>query len=187
MERAHASGLRVFAHVETGHDFHVAVAAGVDVIAHLPGSFYPTTIDPADARSAAERGVLVITTAVLIERPDRAERRLAMREAQISNLRLLRDAGVTLAAGSDEYSETSSAEITYLRTLGVFSDAELLRMWSTNCARTLFPDRRVGGLDPGNEASFLALGADPLANFDAVRNIRLRVKQGAALEVGILR
>ncbi len=184
VERAHANGLRVFAHVETGHDFHVAVAVGVDVVAHLPGSLYPTAIDPADARSAAERGVIVITTAVLIERPNRAERRPAMREAQISNLRLLRDAGVTLAAGSDEYGETSSAEITYLRTLGVFSDAELLRMWSTNCARTLFPDRRVGGLDPGNEASFLALGADPLANFDAVRNIRLRVKQGAALEVG---
>mgnify|MGYP003693911653 CR=1 FL=1 len=42
--------------LETGHDFHVAVATGVDVVAHLPGSFYPTTIDPADARSAAERG-----------------------------------------------------------------------------------------------------------------------------------
>ena len=150
-------------------------------------SFYPTAIDPADARSAAERGVIVMTTTMLIERPNRAARRPAMREAQISNLRLLRDAGVTLAAGSDEYGETSSAEITYLRTLGVFSDAELLRMWTTNCARTLFPDRRVGGLDPGNEASFLALGADPLANFDAVRNIRLRVKQGAALEVGNLR
>src|SRR6185295_322688 len=113
----------------------------------------------------------------------RDKNRPALREAQISNLRLLRDSGVTLAAGSDEYDKTSSAEITYLRTLGVFSDAELLRMWSTNCARTLFPDRRVGGLDPGHEASFLALGADPLANFDAVRNIRLRVKQGAALEV----
>ena len=184
VERAHANDLRVFAHVNTAHDFHVAVAAGVDVVAHLPGTKYPTSIDPADAQSAARRGVVVITTTMLIERPNVAERRPALREAQIANLRLLRDAGVTLAAGSDEYDETSSAEIAYLRTLGVFSDAELLRMWTTNCARTLFPDRRVGSLDPGNEASFLALGADPLANFDAVRNIRLRVKQGAALEVG---
>ena len=183
VERAHANSLRVFAHVESGHDFHVAVAAGVDVIVHLPGNLYPTAIDPADARAAAERGVVVMTTAMLIERPSRATRRPAMREAQISNFRLLRDARVTLAVGSDEVGETSSAEIAYLRTLGVFSDAELLRMWTTNCARTLFPDRRVGGLDPGNEASFLVLGADPLANFDAVRSIRLRVKQGAALEV----
>ena len=140
VERAHASDLRVFAHVETGHDFHVAVAAGVDVIAHLPGNLYPTAIDPADARSAAERRVTVMTTTVLIERSSRDTRRPALREAQISNLRLLRDAGVTLAVGSDEYGETSSAEIAHLRTLGVFSDAELLRMWTTNCARTLFPN-----------------------------------------------
>ncbi len=43
-----------------------------------------------------------------------------------------------LAAGSDEYDETSSAEIAYLRTLGVFSNAELLRMWTTElCAHPL--------------------------------------------------
>ncbi len=183
VERAHRDHLRVFAHVETAHDFHVALESGVDVIAHLPGPTVPTRIDPADARLAAERGVSVMTTAILIERPSRAERHAALREGQIANLRLLRDAGVTLVAGSDEYDETSSAEIAHLRALGVFSDAELLRMWSTNCARTLFPDRRVGALDPGNEASFLVLGADPLTDFAAVRDIRLRVKQGAALEI----
>ena len=184
VERAHANGLRVFAHITSAHDFHVALAAGVDVMAHLPGTDEPTAIDPADAKLAAERGIPVITTTVVIERPNRAARRPALREGLIANLRLLRDAGVTLAAGSDEYGETSSAEIAYLRKMGVLSDAELLRMWTTNCARALFPDRRVGGLDPGNEASFLVLGADPLANFDAVTNIRLRVKEGAALEVG---
>ncbi len=173
----------MFAHVETGNDFHVALASGVDVIAHLPGNSLPTRIDPADARLAAERGVSVMTTAILIERPSRASRHAALREAQIANLRLLRDTGVTLAAGSDEFTETSSAEIAHLRTLGLFSDAELLRMWTTNCARTLFPDRRVGSLDPGYEASFLVLGADPLTNFDATRDIQRRVKQGVTLEV----
>ena len=68
-----------------------------------------------------------------------------------------------------------------MRTLEVFSNAELLRMWSTNCARILFPNRGVGGLDPGHEASFLVLDGDPTANFDAVRSIRLRVKQGAVV------
>ena len=129
----------------------------------------------------------MITTAVLIERPNRAERRPAMREAQISNLRLLRDAGVTLAAGSDEYSETSSAEITYLRTLGVFSDAELLRMWSTNCARTLFLTVASAASIPAMKQASSPSAPIRSQTFDAVRNIRLRVKQGAALEVGILR
>ncbi len=109
-------------------------------------------------------------------------KRASLLEAQIANLRLLQSAGVTLVTGSDEYDETTSAEMAHLRTLGVFSASELLRMWSTNCARTLFPDRRVGMLDPGAEASFLVLGADPLADLDAVRDIRLRVKQGVALE-----
>lgn len=183
VERAHGDSLRVFAHVETAHDFHVALASGVDVIAHLPGYLQPARIDPADARLAAERGVSVMTTAILIERPARASRHAALREAQIANLRLLREAGVTLAAGSDEYGETSSAEIAHLRALDVFSDAELLRMWSTNCARTLFPERRVGSLDVGSEASFLVLAGDPLGNFAATSNITLRVKEGRALEV----
>ncbi len=184
--RAHAQGLRVFAHVESGHDFHVAVAAGVDVIAHLPGNDGATQIDPADARLAAERGVSVMTTTVLIERPTRRRdqaRYQAMREAQIANLRLLRESGVTLAAGSDEVRQTSSAEIAHLRGLNVFSNAELLRMWSGDCSRTLFPGRRLGELRSGYEASFLVLGGDPLADFDATGDIRMRVKEGELLQI----
>jgi len=37
VERARQAGLRVAAHVRTAHDFRVAVEAGVDIIAHLPG------------------------------------------------------------------------------------------------------------------------------------------------------
>jgi imidazolonepropionase-like amidohydrolase len=186
VERAHADGLRVFAHVESGHDFHVALASGVDVIAHLPGNSQPTRIDPADARLAAERGVPVMTTAMLIERPNRRRdpaRYEAMRRDQIANLRALRDAGVTLAAGSDEFTETSAAEIAHLRGLGVFTNAELLRMWSTDCSRTLFPQRRLGELAPGYEASFLVLGANPLDDFAATADIRMRVKQGVVLNI----
>src|SRR5262245_52829523 len=34
--RAHAAHLRVSAHIENAHDFHVAIAAGVDDVAHMP-------------------------------------------------------------------------------------------------------------------------------------------------------
>jgi predicted amidohydrolase YtcJ len=66
--------------------------------------------------------------------------------------------------------------------LNLFSNAELLRMWSTDCATTLFPERRLGRLQPGFEASFLVLRSDPLASFDATQDIALRVKEGRALE-----
>ncbi len=186
VERAHGAGLRVFAHIDTAHDFHVAVDAGVDVIAHMGGFNAPTHLDPEDVRIAAERHIPVITTAALLER--RRERLsvdafAALQAAQIENLRLMQGAGVTLVVGSDEPRATSSFETDYLRTLNLFSNAELLRMWSMDCSAALFPERRLGHLLPGYEASFLVLGADPLADFEATENITLRVKQGRALEV----
>jgi imidazolonepropionase-like amidohydrolase len=186
VQRAHDAGLRVFAHIDTAHDFHVAVDAGVDVIAHMGGFNVPTHLDRADVRRAAERGVPVITTAAVLER--RRERMspdayAALQTAQVENLRLMRDAGVRLVVGSDEPRATSSFETDYLQTLNLFSNAQLLRMWSTDCSTALFPDRRLGQLRPGYEASFLVLGSDPLANFDATQNITLRVKEGHVLEV----
>ena len=49
------------------------------------------------------------------------------------------------------------------------------------CARVHLPEPAVGHLEPGAEASFLVLERDPLRDFDAVRAIRLRVKQGCIL------
>jgi imidazolonepropionase-like amidohydrolase len=186
VERAHASGLRVVAHIDSAHDFHVAVTSGVDVIAHLGGFNEPTRLDAADAALAAERGVQVMTTASLLERRrerSSAEQYAALLDAQRENLLLLRDAGVTLALGSDEPRATSTLEFEYLRGLALFSNAELLRMWSTNCSTTLFTERRLGRLLPGYEASFLVLADDPLVNLDAVRGITLRVKEGEVVEV----
>ncbi len=186
VERAHDAGLRVFAHIDTAHDFHVAVESGVDVIAHLGGFNEPMRIDPADARLAAQRGVDVITTTGLTERRRErvsAEQYDAIVSAQIENLRLLRDAGVTLAVGSDEPRATSTFEIAYLRGLNAFSNAELLRMWSRDCSATLFPERRLGRIESGYEASFLVLSANPLEDFDNTASILMRVKEGQILEV----
>lgn len=192
VRRAHAAGLRVSTHVESAADFRVAVAAGVDEINHLPG-FRPDRNDPkayldgdryrltaADARAAARRGITVVATitgVIAKQEPGWAEGRAIVAE----NLRLLRKAGVRLAVGSDSYRDTSRAEIEALRTLGVFSNAELLKMWSTSTAAAIFPARRIGKLAPGYEASFLVLDGDPLQDFSNATRINLRVKQGVVL------
>ena len=69
----------------------------------------------------------------------------------------------------------------YLASLGVYSNAELLRLWSDDTARGIFPNRRIGKLEPGYESSFLVLDRDPLADFSNVKTIRLRVKQGITI------
>ena len=183
--RAHDARLRISVHVNSAEDFRAAVAAGADEIAHLPGSRTVEHIDRTDAALAKQKNVTVVTTAVLIERRKERDPELHanLRRAQIDNLRLLRENGVTLAVGSDEYDDTSVGEVRHLRALGVFTDIELLRMWTENCARTVFPERKVGRLDEGYEASFVALDGDPLADWSSLGRIRYRFKDGSPLVV----
>lgn len=197
VERAHASGLRVTAHVETAADFRSAVAVGVNQIAHLPG-FRPGPPSPRrelptrethglsdeDARRAAERGVAVVTTASIVDRMNIPEDvRERWRELVLHNLATLRDAGVPLAVGSDDYDSTSRPEAEWLASLDLFTNGEVLRMWSRTTPEAIFPERRIGCFAEGCEASFLALRADPLLDFAATRDIAVRFKQGRLLEV----
>jgi len=189
VRRAHAAGLQVAAHIETVADFRVAVAAGVDDIAHIP--FYDDSLGaarflltPADARAAAARGIRVSTTISWSakEGPDdtTAARRRG-RDVVRRNLETLRAAGVHLLVGSDQFRHSSAQEAHALAATGVFTPMELLRLWATATPRAIFPQRRVGRLADGYEASLLVLDADPTHDFAATGRIRLRMKQGVVL------
>jgi imidazolonepropionase-like amidohydrolase len=184
--KAHADGLKVACHIETAGDFRNALAAGVDEIAHLPG-YYADLAHPdwfpiteADARLAASKGVDVVTTTYVatdeIKDPEKLKQARAI---QVHNLRLLHDAGVKLAIGPDVYGVTSLAEAMNLYQLKVFDNLTLLKMWTENSAEVIFPNRKIGRLQEGYEASFLVLDRDPIENFENVKTIRLRFKQGA--------
>ena len=195
VQRAHSVGLTVSAHVENAADFHAAVTAGVDEINHIPGfrgneqtqlphpELYQ--ISPADAQLAAQRNIVVVTTLggigfVLPTGADSLRRRTFDNLAR-HNLRVLRDAGVHIAIGSDAYRDNSTREVAYLRELGVFSNLELLRLWSEATPRAIFPRRKVGCLAEDCEASFQVFAADPSANFDNLSVVRLRMKDGYLL------
>ena len=86
-----------------------------------------------------------------------------------------------LLLGSDRFGDTAATEAAALVRSGLFSNLELLRMWSVTTPRAIFPDRRIGRLSDGYEASFLVLEADPLADFANTRRIVRRVKQGVEI------
>jgi imidazolonepropionase-like amidohydrolase len=94
------------------------------------------------------------------------------------NLRMMKKHRVRVIVGSDSYRTTSVPEAMYLASLGVYTNAELLELWTDETPRAIFPNRRIGRLASGYEASFLVLDKDPVANFLNVKTIRLRVKQG---------
>ena len=180
--RAHAHGLRLSVHVNSATDFHHAVVAGADEIAHLPGNSIPGYITKEDARLAAQKNIVVVTTTCLALRK-KEDRDLyeKIRAAQIANLRLLHQSGVKIAIGSDDFEQTSIGEVEYLKDLNVFDHRTLLKMWTENTAETIFPNRKIGALREGYEASFLALAEDPIKDFSNVKKIKFRFKQGTLL------
>ena len=188
MQKAHAAGLRVFAHVDTAFDYHVALVAGVDGMAHLPGYGIGATEDRSlyripdpDVALTATRKVFVIATAAVSVGYGSAEDAAARIALSRDNLGRMKAAGVQVLVGSDRYSSDSLKEADYLQALGVWSNAEMLRMWSVTTPEAIFPKRKIAELKPGYEASFLVLKTNPLEQWSAVHTIAARWKQGQPL------
>jgi imidazolonepropionase-like amidohydrolase len=197
---AHAIGRRVWAHIDTPTDFAIAMRAGVDAFAHIPGYGAAFESDSvalrailADSIVALARVRHVVMTATLViggnaaandTTKDRAQAR-RFRDVTVRNARALRAAGVTFLVGSDTYSNADvirdDARIT-AETLGL-SPLERLRMWAVDTPLAIFPSRRITQLRVGYEASALALSCNPLRTPSCVNNITLRLKQGSWLTV----
>ena len=192
VRKAHSAGLRVTTHIESAVDFHNALIAGVDEIAHLPGfqgdakhefsqpAIYEIT--DADAKLAARKETVVVTTLGGVRQIDeKSETRRTAETLFVRNLRLLSKYHVRLAIGSDSYRETSLPEARFIASLRVFDNLALLKMWCETTAETIFPERKIGLLKSGYEASFLVLAGNPLKDFANTEKIEMRVKQGEVL------
>jgi len=183
--------VRVIAHTESAADFQTAVHAGVDAIAHLPGYHWWPGKTAADYRladsaiaAAAKAKVAVMTTtsvSTLFAIP--ADQLAAVRSLQQDNLRRLKQAGVTLLAASDRFDANVLTEINYLDSLSLFNRAELLQMLTQDTARFIFPNRNIGRLQNGYEASFVTVLANPLQDLSSLSQVQLRVRQGQRLKV----
>ncbi|MCZ6662118.1 MAG: amidohydrolase family protein [Actinobacteria bacterium] len=192
VRKAHSMGLRVAAHVMSASDFEVAVDSNVDLVAHLPGFAPGAAFTDGDehpyllasesdpdryrissevAARAAEQDIHVATT-VSGGSPT----------ASIAeNLRTLRDAGVRLLIGSDRGEFNSVDEAVFLAENALMPAADVVYSLAVSTPQFLFPDRTIGSLESGAEATFVALRADPLANIGNLRDPLWVVQRGAVL------
>ena len=191
VKKAHDASLRVSAHVDTVTDYRIALRAGVDQMAHLPGYYIGPEDNPltyklseSDARQTARTRTWVIIAPVAYEmfnpQSSSFERVTTSRTdaVRVHNLKLLSASKARLAFGSDRYGNTPVNDVLYLHKLGVFSSLELLKIWCESTAQMIFPHRKIGRLANGYEASFLVLAGNPLEDFTHIKNIRMRFKQG---------
>jgi hypothetical protein len=189
VQKAHAAGLRVSAHVDTATDYRIALNGGVDEMAHLPGYYVDFKenlekylLTENDVRETVKRKVWIIPAPIVFGEIDVNSREKTDNGLRL-NLGLLKKYKAKLAFGSDRYGSTPLDDVLHLQKLGVFSNLELLRIWVEDTPQTIFPNRKIGKLKEGYEATFITLTENPLTNFEAVRKVGLRFKQGKLIEL----
>ena len=187
---ARAAGLRTTVHVLTAADLALAVDAGADEAAHLPGFAHRREpdayrISPSLADSMAARGFVTVTTTTVtttsLDPPLDPPALASVQSLQAENVRTLLAAGASVAIGTDGYAVPGIAEAENLVRIGAADDATALRLLVETGPISIYPRRAIGRLVPGYEASFLVLDCDPMADLGCARQIRERVKQGQAL------
>lgn len=202
VEKAGQSDLRVIAHIETAEDFRLGLKIGVAGFAHAPyyGWDGKTETRPADdltaadIKLAAEKKVVVIPTAArgVFAQTDydasgkgtlNRERfgRVIERYRKLYGEMHRRD--VRLAFGLDNYGKTVLPEIEYFHDNKIFDRLTVLKIAVETTPQTIFPNRKIGKLQSGYEASFLVLGGNPLKDFNQIKNINRRFKQGVFIDV----
>lgn len=188
VKKAHKADLKVYARVENIADVRLAVKLGIDGIANLPGiaqqmnqtSAADTELSDADIKLLAKKQTVVIPLFAHVQQTGPASAK--MMEMQRKTLKRLFDAGVNVCVGSDDPQRTTRLEINYWHGLGDVDYAKMLNVLCERTPRAIFPERKIGKIENGYEASFLVLDDNPVNNILKLRATKMRVKNGALLK-----
>jgi imidazolonepropionase-like amidohydrolase len=199
VKKAHAAGLRVFAHVETAADARLCAKIGVDVLAHLPGYGWDGTDESEEKMCITEADVVLLKTAGITVIPtlnldgtkkyDSAGNTTttpALYEKALSYQRkivsLLIKNSVPIALGADYYGNTVKPEIDKIIKYQLMTPGQLIHAWSTVTTQSIFPNRKLGLIAEGYEASFLVLNENPLKNSEVLHSINFGIKRGKRIQ-----
>jgi hypothetical protein len=181
--RAHASGLRVYAHVDTELDAQIALSGGVDGLGHMPG--YGMGNEKPDAfRLSPGTAILArnrfVQPTLSIAKGYAGKNLPAVVELQKFNLDVLDMAGAKLVIGSDSYGSTEQSEVETWLQFGL-KPAKVLRSLSQLTPQSIFPERAIGKVAEEFEATFVLYGSNPLEHPDLIFRPSQVWKQGKKL------
>ena len=198
VKKAHQQGFRVYAHIETADDARLCAKIGVDALAHLPGygwngkeeSKSKYCIDKEDIKNFKKANLTIIPTfnydgtktydlngneTINIESYN------ASIEYKTWALKHMKKANIPIGIGADSYGSTVIPEIDALIKNRVYSNRELIDIYSKSTPQLIFPLRKIGEIKEGYEASFIVLEENPLKNIESIKSIGLKIKQGVIL------
>jgi len=189
VEEASRMGARVAAHATSDAAIWRAVEAGVHSIEH------GYQVADSTLRFMAERDVALVPTdldSVSIIRYAARSGQAGPTPAQISGylangrdrLRRARAAGVTIAAGSDNYIDfgmpqgEAAKRVLFAYVDAGMTPAEVLQAATVTDAHLLGMEGQIGVVKAGALADLIAVEGDPLADFGAIERVRFVMKGG---------
>lgn len=186
VKKAHKTGLRVIAHVETAEDVRLGLKLDVDGFANLPGHQWDGTgdgkkyiLDDQDMKKLAKKKTPVIP---LFSHAQTQMMRAGIQAEQSQLFKRLLDNGVNVIARSDDTQRTLRSEVNYWFQVGNLNYAQIIQILCVSTPQAIFPNRKLGRFEDGYEASFLVLSDNPLQNLLKIRAIAFKVKNGILLK-----
>jgi imidazolonepropionase-like amidohydrolase len=186
VDEAHLLNVKVAAHATSDKAVRRAVEAGVDSIEH------GYQIEDSTLALMKEKNVVLVPTDLTVAEykkyleiggnpvpPDIK----AILEPMRDRLRRAMKAGVTIAAGSDNYIDFSMPQGPAARQV-LFAyqesgaDASQILQWATFNAGKLVADGRIGVIKPKSFADIVAVAGDPTKDLAAVEKIKFVMKNG---------
>lgn len=182
VETAGSNGILVAAHASSREGMRRAALAGVATIEHGYGG------DPEIFRLMAERQVALCPTLAASEVGATNYRGWRIGKEpepkRLADLRVLfrqaREAGVTIVNGSDMgvFAHGQGARELELMVAFGMTPAEAIRAATSDAARALRLDDRLGAVRPGLLADLVAIEGDPTRSIEQLRQVRLVMKGG---------
>ena len=185
VEEADAVGLPTIVHTATVDEFLAAAASGVGQFVHSPHG--GTILGTGLAQILVDAEIPVATTVAPWSPPVFAARgeaypewRRTRHDGRLENVRLLNNAGVTLAFGTDSPEVLRPSSLLTEATLlnRVLSSTEVLAAMTHNAAVYLNLNHEIGTLEPGKLADIVILDGDPIMDIANLGNVQIVVKAG---------
>ncbi|MFC4727246.1 amidohydrolase family protein [Coralloluteibacterium thermophilus] len=186
VEEAHAAGKPAFAHPSDPRGIEIALAAGVDVLAHTTAATGPWGDDL--VRRLREADVALVPTLTLFDHELRKEQApAAVLQRFLDNatqqVRVYAAAGGTLLFGTDVdfIPQVDTRREFELLALAGLDWRQVLASLTTAPARRFGQDARTGRIAPGLQADLVLLDADPATDVTGFAEVHATIRGGRIL------
>jgi len=189
VESAKRHGVKVAAHATSDEAVYRAARAGVNSIEHA------YRVSDSTLALMAKNGVMLVPTdldTLSIEHylrqagtytEERFKQFLGTIQPQADRVRRAMKAGVTIAAGSDNYIDMGvpqgeAAKRNLFAYLNAMTPVQILQAATVNDAKLLGMEGRIGVIKAGAFADIIAIEGDPEKDFSSLERVRFVMKEG---------